>query len=842
MLLSELEPGQNAIVESVGGSGSIRRHLLDMGLTPNALVTLQKIAPMGDPIQITVRGFELTLRLEEANNVCVTLSDKPATLRKNHHIHQDIAHPGLGELSGAGDYRRHTQRETAKTGPLTFALVGNQNCGKTTLFNQLTGANQHVGNFPGVTVDRKDGTIRSHSEATVTDLPGVYSLSPYSNEEIVTRDFLLESKPDGIINIIDGTNIERNMYLTMQIMELGIPMVLALNMMDEVEKNGGTIRVNELEAELGIPVVPISAAKNQGVDELVDHALHVARFYELPEQIDFCPSSEEEHNPLGAAVHRCIHATAHLIEPYAEQASVPLRFAATKMVEGDELIKEKLSLPESALSSIDELTTSMEKDAGMDSEAALANMRFSFLSDLCSKTVVRPHESREHKRSVAVDKLLTGRFTGIPCFFAIMAFVFAMTFGPIGGTLSDLVSEGVDIALSTLAAGLESWGLNPVAESLLIDGVGAGVGAVIGFLPTIVTLFFFLSILEDSGYMARVAFVMDRAMRKIGLSGRSIVPLLMGFGCSVPSIMATRTLSSERDRKMTTMLVPFMSCSAKLPIYALLIGAFFPRPMQPVVMIGMYAFGVLCGIAFAALLKHLRFRGEPVPFVMELPNYRLPAAKSVARLVWDKAKGFIKKAFTVVLAACVIIWFLQTFDAHLNVVEDVDTSLLACIGGFIAPLFAPLGYGDWRVSTALMTGFMAKESVVSTLTQVMGEGVDLTMLFTPVTAMAFLAFVLLYTPCVAAIATVRSEQGGTRAALEMIVLQCSIAWIVSFVVYAFGLIATGGIGQLNPIGFAAVAIIAFGIFVYLKIQNKDIELAPACSSCKGCDNTSCGCH
>lgn len=580
MLLSELEPGQNAIVESVGGSGSIRRHLLDMGLTPNALVTLQKIAPMGDPIQITVRGFELTLRLEEANNVCVTLSDKPATLRKNHHIHQDIAHPGLGELSGAGDYRRHTQRETAKTGPLTFALVGNQNCGKTTLFNQLTGANQHVGNFPGVTVDRKDGTIRSHSEATVTDLPGVYSLSPYSNEEIVTRDFLLESKPDGIINIIDGTNIERNMYLTMQIMELGIPMVLALNMMDEVEKNGGTIRVNELEAELGIPVVPISAAKNQGVDELVDHALHVARFYELPEQIDFCPSSEEEHNPLGA-VHRCIHATAHLIEPYAEQASVPLRFAATKMVEGDELIKEKLSLPDSALSSIDELTTSMEKDAGMDSEAALANMRFSFLSDLCSKTVVRPHESREHKRSVAVDKLLTGRFTGIPCFFTIMAFVFAMTFGPIGGTLSDLVSEGVDIALSTLAAGLESWGLNPVAESLLIDGVGAGVGAVIGFLPTIVTLFFFLSILEDSGYMARVAFVMDRAMRKIGLSGRSIVPLLMGFGCSVPSIMATRTLSSERDRKMTTMLVPFMSCSAKLPIYALLMAHSSLAPCSP---------------------------------------------------------------------------------------------------------------------------------------------------------------------------------------------------------------------------------------------------------------------
>ena len=478
----------------------------------------------------------------------------------------------------------------------------------------------------------------------------------------------------------------------------------------------------------------------------------------------------------------------------------------------------------------------------MDSEAALANMRFSFLSNLCDETVVRPHESREHKRSVAVDKLLTGRFTGIPCFFAIMAFVFAMTFGPIGGTLSDLVSDGVDFALSALADGLEAWGLNPVAESLLVDGVGAGVGAVIGFLPTIVTLFFFLSILEDSGYMARVAFVMDRAMRRIGLSGRSIVPLLMGFGCSVPSIMATRTLSSERDRKMTTMLVPFMSCSAKLPIYSMLIAAFFPRTMQPVVMIGMYVFGVLCGIVFAAVLKRARFRGQPVPFVMELPNYRLPAAKSVARLVWDKAKGFIKKAFTVVLAACVIIWFLQTFDAHLNVVDDVDSSLLAAIGGFIAPLFAPLGYGDWRVATALMTGFKAKESVVSTLTQVMGEGVDLTMLFTPVTAMAFLAFVLLYTPCVAAIATVRSEQGGARAALEMVLLQCGIAWIVSYVVYAFGLLVTGGIAQISLTGLVAAVVIAAAIGVYLKMQNKEIELAPARSSCKGCDHKSCGCH
>ena len=614
--------------------------------------------------------------------------------------------------------------------------MGNQNCGKTTLFNQLTGANQHVGNFPGVTVDRKDGAIRGHAEATVTDLPGVYSLSPYSNEEIVTRDFLLDEKPDGIINIVDGTNIERNLYLTMQIMELGIPMVLALNMMDEVEANGGTVRVNELEAELGIPVVPISAAKNEGVDELVDHALHVARFDEAPGRIDFCPASAQEHDPLGA-VHRCIHATAHIIEPYAEQASVPARFAATKMVEGDELIARKLDLPESAVSSVRELTAAMEADAGMDAEAALANMRFAFLANLCDNTVVRPHESREHKRSVSVDKLLTGRFTGIPCFFAIMAAVFVLTFSVVGAALSDLVSTGVDAALEALAAGCEAWGLNPVAQSLLVDGIGAGVGAVIGFLPTIVTLFFFLSILEDSGYMARVAFVMDRPMRKIGLSGRSIVPLLMGFGCSVPSIMATRTLSSERDRKMTTMLVPFMSCSAKLPIYALLVGAFFPRALQPVVMIGLYAFGVAVGISFAAVLKRARFRGQPVPFVMELPNYRLPAAKSVARLVWDKAKGFVKKAFTVVLAACVVIWFLQTFDARLNVVDDVDASLLAGIGGLIAPLFAPLGFGDWRAATALMTGFMAKESVVSTLTQVMGEGVDLTMLFTPVTAMAF---------------------------------------------------------------------------------------------------------
>ena len=858
MLLSELARGQAGVVEAVHGEGSVRRHLLDMGLTPNAVVTLQKTAPMGDPIQVTVRGYELTLRLSEADNVLVRAldpqdrPDAPAGADAAHSQadagtaaapaaragRSPLPHPGLGEFGPAEEaYRAHARRAAAKTGPLTFALVGNQNCGKTTLFNQLTGANQHVGNFPGVTVDRKDGAIRGHAEATVTDLPGVYSLSPYSNEEIVTRDFLLDEKPDGIINIVDGTNIERNLYLTMQIMELGIPMVLALNMMDEVEANGGTVRVNELEAELGIPVVPISAAKNEGVDELVDHALHVARFDEAPGRIDFCPASAQEHDPLGA-VHRCIHATAHIIEPYAEQASVPARFAATKMVEGDELIARKLDLPESAVSSVRELT------AAMDAEAALANMRFAFLANLCANTVVRPHESREHKRSVSVDKLLTGRYTGIPCFFAIMAAVFVLTFSFVGAALSDLVSTGVDAALEALAAGCEAWGLNPVAQSLLVDGIGAGVGAVIGFLPTIVTLFFFLSILEDSGYMARVAFVMDRPMRKIGLSGRSIVPLLMGFGCSVPSIMATRTLSSERDRKMTTMLVPFMSCSAKLPIYSLLVGAFFPRALQPVVMIGLYAFGVAVGISFAAVLKRARFRGQPVPFVMELPNYRLPAAKSVARLVWDKAKGFVKKAFTVVLAACVVIWFLQTFDARLNVVDDVDASLLAGIGGLIAPLFAPLGFGDWRAATALMTGFMAKESVVSTLTQVMGEGVDLTMLFTPVTAMAFLAFVLLYTPCVAAIATVRSEQGGARAALEMVLLQCGIAWVISFAVYLAGSLVTGGIANAFSLpGLVAAVVIAVGIGVYLKHQRTDGELKVGCKTCPAsCKNSSGCCH
>lgn len=862
MLLSELARGQAGVVEAVHGEGSVRRHLLDMGLTPNAVVTLQKAAPMGDPIQVTVRGYELTLRLSEADNVHVRAldlqerSDAPtadaarsqaagtAAAPAARADRAPLPHPGLGEFGPAEEaYRAHARRAAAKTGPLTFALVGNQNCGKTTLFNQLTGANQHVGNFPGVTVDRKDGAIRGHAEATVTDLPGVYSLSPYSNEEIVTRDFLLDEKPDGIINIVDGTNIERNLYLTMQIMELGIPMVLALNMMDEVEANGGTVRVNELEAELGIPVVPISAAKNEGVDELVDHALHVARFDEAPGRIDFCPASAQEHDPLGA-VHRCIHATAHIIEPYAEQASVPARFAATKMVEGDELIARKLDLPESAVSSVRELTAAMEADAGMDAEAALANMRFAFLANLCDNTVVRPHESREHKRSVSVDKLLTGRYTGIPCFFAIMAAVFVLTFSVVGAALSDLVSTGVDAALEALAAGCEAWGLNSVAQSLLVDGIGAGVGAVIGFLPTIVTLFFFLSILEDSGYMARVAFVMDRPMRKIGLSGRSIVPLLMGFGCSVPSIMATRTLSSERDRKMTTMLVPFMSCSAKLPIYALLVGAFFPRTLQPVVMIGLYAFGVAVGISFAAVLKRARFRGQPVPFVMELQNYRLPAAKSVARLVWDKAKGFVKKAFTVVLAACVVIWFLQTFDARLNVVDDVDASLLAGIGGLIAPLFAPLGFGDWRAATALMTGFMAKESVVSTLTQVMGEGVELTMLFTPVTAMAFLAFVLLYTPCVAAIATVRSEQGGARAALEMVLLQCGIAWVVSFAVYLAGSLVTGGIADAFSLpGLVAAGVIAVGIGVYLKRQRTDGELRVGCKTCPAnCKNSSGCCH
>lgn len=789
MEMDKLKPKQSAFITRVGGDGALRHHLLDMGLTPGTEITLQKIAPMGDPIQIEVRGYELTLRLDEAKKIEIeNIHERKVVADSKPQRHKSIPHPRVGELGEANDYHIHDESKALpKNSKLTFALAGNQNCGKTTLFNQLTGANQHVGNFPGVTVDRKDGTIKNHPEATVTDLPGIYSLSPYSSEEIVTRDFLIKDKPSGIINIVDASNLERNLCLTMQLMELGIPMVLALNMMDEVRENGGSIRVNELEQILGIPVIPISAVKNEGIDELVSHALHVARFMEKPGRIDFCTDSVDKKDPVGA-VHRCIHAVVHMIEPEAKQSGLPLRFAATKLIENDVPIEKLLNLTDDKKQAFEHIVSVMEDETGLDREAAISNMRFSFIEKMCQKTVVRPHESKEHKRSMKIDRLLTGRYTAIPCFIAIMALIFVMTFNLVGAWLSDLMSLGVDSVISLIDNALTAVQINPVVHSLVVDGICNGVGSVISFLPTIVTLFFFLSILEDTGYMARVAFVMDKLLRKIGLSGRSFVPMLIGFGCSVPAIMSTRTLSSERDRKMTILLTPFMSCSAKLPIYTLIISVFFPRQYQALVMVGLYIFGIICAIIYALILKSTKFKGEPVPFVMELPNYRLPSAKSVVHLIWEKAKGFIEKAFTIIFVASIIIWFLQTFDARFNVAESPEQSLLAMIGSLVAPIFAPLGFGDWRVSTALITGFTAKESVVSTLTVLMGGDAELvSTLFTPFTAAVFLVFTLLYTPCVAAIATVKREMGGTKAAVATVIIQCAIAWCVAFLIHAVGL-------------------------------------------------------
>lgn len=789
MEMDKLKPKQSAFITRVGGDGALRHHLLDMGLTPGTEITLQKIAPMGDPIQIEVRGYELTLRLDEAKKIEIeNIHERKVVADSKPQRHKSIPHPRVGELGEANDYHIHDESKALpKDSKLTFALAGNQNCGKTTLFNQLTGANQHVGNFPGVTVDRKDGTIKNHPEATVTDLPGIYSLSPYSSEEIVTRDFLIKDKPSGIINIVDASNLERNLCLTMQLMELGIPMVLALNMMDEVRENGGSIRVNELEQILGIPVIPISAVKNEGIDELVSHALHVARFMEKPGRIDFCTDSVNKKDPVGA-VHRCIHAVVHMIEPEAKQSGLPLRFAATKLIENDVPIEKLLNLTDDKKQAFEHIVSVMEDETGLDREAAISNMRFSFIEKMCQKTVVRPHESKEHKRSMKIDRLLTGRYTAIPCFIAIMALIFVMTFNLVGAWLSDLMSLGVDSVISLIDNALTAVQINPVVHSLVVDGICNGVGSVISFLPTIVTLFFFLSILEDTGYMARVAFVMDKLLRKIGLSGRSFVPMLIGFGCSVPAIMSTRTLSSERDRKMTILLTPFMSCSAKLPIYSLIISVFFPRQYQALVMVGLYIFGIICAIIYALILKSTKFKGEPVPFVMELPNYRLPSAKSVVHLIWEKAKGFIEKAFTIIFVASIIIWFLQTFDAKFNVAESPEQSLLAMIGSLVAPIFAPLGFGDWRVSTALITGFTAKESVVSTLTVLMGGNAELvSTLFTPFTAAVFLIFTLLYTPCVAAIATVKREMGGTKAAVATVIIQCAIAWCVAFLIHAVGL-------------------------------------------------------
>ena len=789
LTLGDLHIGQDAIIRVVGGEGELRHHLLDMGLTPGTEVTLRKTAPMGDPIGVELRGYELTLRLADAQKIgidSVHATDRAAPSEERHKV---VAHPGVGELDKAASYHeRKAGAPIAAGAPLTFALAGNQNCGKTTLFNQLTGSNQHVGNFPGVTVDRKDGVIRNHKEATVTDLPGIYSLSPYSNEEIVTRDFILSERPSGIINIVDASNIERNLYLTMQLMELDTPMVLALNMMDEVRANGGTIMVNQLEEMLGIPVVPISAAKNEGIDELIEHAIHVARYRELPGRIDFCTAGSDPADPRGA-VHRCIHSVGHLIEDHAAAAGLPLRFAATKLVEGDTLIEKALQLNPNETDILGHAIAEMETVTGLDREAALADMRFTFIEKLCSATVVKPGESLEHKRSVAIDKILTGKYTALPCFAGIMALVFWLTFGVVGSTLSDWMTLGIDWFTGVVDRALTAYQINPVVHSLVIDGIFAGVGSVLSFLPTIVILFFFLSILEDTGYMARVAFVMDKLLRRIGLSGRSFVPMLVGFGCSVPAIMATRTLSSERDRRMTILLTPFMSCSAKLPIYALFTAAFFPRVWRAPVMIFLYLFGILCGILYSLILKQTCFRGEPVPFVMELPNYRLPSPKSVGQLIWEKARDFIQRAFTIIFVATVVIWFLQTFDTRLNVAATPDSSLLALVGSLITPIFKPLGFGDWRISTALITGFTAKESVVSTLTVLLGGDTGaLNMLFTPFTALVFLIFTLLYTPCVAAIAAVKRELGGGRAALGVVLMQCGIAWVVAFAVHCVGVL------------------------------------------------------
>jgi len=778
--LDQLEIGKTATVVSVGGEGALRQHFLDMGLIPEVDVTLVKYAPMGDPIELRIHGYELTLRLEDAKHIEIRdVRDESHEQGFKLSSSNEIEHPGLGE---GGRYHVKADENPLPEGEtLTFALAGNQNCGKTTLFNQLTGSNQHVGNFPGVTVDRKDGVIKGHPDTLVTDLPGIYSMSPYSSEELVSRQFILENEPKGIINIVDANNIERNLYLTMQLMELDKPMVLALNMMDEVHKNGGSILVNEMEQLLGIPVVPISASKNEGINELVDHAIHVAKYQERPGRQDFCGA--EDH---GGAVHRCLHGIMHLIEDHAENAGIPLRFAAAKLVESDELIMQKLELTQNEKETIEHLICQMEEERGLDRAAAMAEMRFSFIEKICRQTVVKPKESIEHARSRKIDQILTGKYTAIPAFILIMGIVFWLTFNVVGKVFVDLLDMGISGLSAIVAGAMEAGDVNEVIRSLITDGIFTGVGTVISFLPYIVTLFFFLSLLEDSGYMARVAFVMDKILRRIGLSGRSIVPMLIGFGCSVPSIMASRTLPSERDRKMTIMMTPFMSCSAKMPIYAFMAAAFFPDHAA-LVMVGMYFTGIVVGIIIAFILKKTLFRGGAVPFVMELPNYRMPGAKTVGRLLWDKAKDFLQRAFTVIFIATLVIWFLQTFDLHMNRVVDSQDSILAVVSGLIAPIFTPMGFADWRISTALVTGFMAKESVVSTLSVLFGSVAAFQAAITPVSALALLVFCLLYTPCVAAIASVRRELGGKWATV-IVIGQCAVAWIVSFIVAMVGFI------------------------------------------------------
>jgi len=781
MTLNELQIGQSARVLKVGGEGALRQHFLDMGIIPGAQLTLTKFAPMGDPMELRIHGYELTLRIADARDIEISLmapaqdGGTDAVTSLDEALRKTVEHPGLGE---GGRYHDESPEAHAKPlpqgQPLTFALAGNQNCGKTTLFNQLTGANQHVGNFPGVTVEHKYGAIKGHPEAQLIDLPGIYSLSPYTSEEVVSRRYILDEHPTAIINIADATNIERNLYLTLQLMELGVPMVLALNMMDELVGNGGNIRINEMEQMLGIPVVPISAMKNEGVDELVEHALHIARYQERPQRQDFC--HPDDH---GGAVHRCLHAIMHLTEDHCQRAGIPARFAACKLVEGDQTVLDRLGLDQNERETLEHIIRQMEEERGLDRQAAIADMRFSFIESVIRQTVLKPQESREHRRSRRIDRILTGRWTALPSFVLIMGLVFYLTFSSVGPWLQDAFQAGIDWFTEVSDQALTRWAIAPAVHSLIIDGIYNGVGTVLVFLPLICLLFLCLSMLEDTGYMARIAFVMDKLLRRLGLSGRSIVPLLIGFGCSVPSVMASRTLPSERDRRMTILLTPFMSCTAKIPIYAFFAAAFFPG-RAGWVMASLYIIGIVVGIVVALVLKRTLFRGEPVPFVMELPNYRLPLAKNVLRLLWDKARDFLERAFTVIFLASIVVWFLQTFDFRLQMVQDAHDSMLAQLAGLVAPLFQPLGLGDWRIVTALVSGFMAKETVVSTLGALFGDAV-LTDLFSPVVIFGLLVFCLLYTPCVAAIATIRRELGG-RWAMFVIVLQCVVAWLCAWLV------------------------------------------------------------
>ena len=778
MKLSELRAGESGRIETVGGEGALRQHFLDMGVIPGAEATLVKLAPMGDPMELRIHGYELTLRLADAEKIDITKGEKSAAGAAPRSARKPSAHPGLGE---EGKFHPKGTGEPLPDGTLlTFALVGNQNCGKTTLFNQLTGANQHVGNFPGVTVDRKDGSIRGQKDTSITDLPGIYSMSPYSSEELVSRKFVLETKPKAIINIVDATNIERNLYLTMQLLEMNVPMVVALNMMDELTGNGGTVDVNAMESMLGVPVVPISASKNQGVDELVRHAVHIARYQERPLRQDFC--SPEDH---GGAVHRALHAVRHLIEDHAERAGLPARFAASKLIEGDERIAEQLDLDQNEKEMLEHIILQMETERGLDRGAAIADMRFDYIGKVCERCVIKPHESREHIRSERLDRVLTGKYTAIPMFIAIMGLVFFLTFFLIGPFLQDLLARGIESLGALAARAMEAGGVNTAIQSLVLGGIFEGVGSVVSFLPLIVTLFFFLSLLEDSGYIARVAFFMDKLLRKIGLSGRSIVPMLIGFGCTVPAVMSTRTLPSDRDRHMTILLTPFMSCTAKLPIYSFFVAAFFPRRGW-LIITGLYLLGILTGVLVALLYKNTLFKGEAVPFVMELPNYRLPSVRNVVQLLWEKAKDFLQRAFSVILIATIVVWFLKSFDFRFNLVADSHESILAAIAGLLVPIFRPVGLGDWRIVTSLISGFMAKESVVSTMEMLFSSAEGISSMLSTLTAASLLVFSLLYTPCVAAVASIKRELG-SRWALYVVLWQCAVAWVAALAVHLIGM-------------------------------------------------------